>query len=146
SWGDGRAPDGTVGFIQPLIEPLFDGVSELELLAALAGEVDKDPWTLVHDHWRDRTGNPPDFEVKFRDWIRLGVIPGSRAQEVSVTPRWDELGRSLRAWRASRTEGLQISFAPDYSVYDGRYAHNDWLQELPDPVTKVVWDNGAYVG
>ena len=52
---------------------------------------------------------------------------------------------SLPAPKAAAGEALEFIFRPDPSVYDGRYANNGWLQELPKPVTKLTWDNAAMV-
>src|SRR5262249_44163025 len=40
-------------------------------------------------------------------------------------------------------ESMEVVLTPDYSMWDGRYANNAWLQELPDPVSKLTWDNAA---
>ena len=47
--------------------------------------------------------------------------------------------------RSCATDSFEIAFAPDYHVYDGRFANNAWLQELPDPITKLTWDNAALI-
>ena len=41
--------------------------------------------------------------------------------------------------------GLELNVVPDYKVFDGRFANNVWLQEMPDPVTKLTWDNAALI-
>ncbi len=138
AWGDGRSPDGTVGFIQPLISPLFDGLSEVELLAVLAGATGQDAFELLREHWRPQAG-----EAQFREWLRLGVLPDSATAAPEVSPRWSDVAAALRRWNPRQTRSIEVSFAPDYAVYDGRYGHNAWLQELPDPVSKIVWDNAA---
>ena len=52
AWGDARAHDGTVSFVQPLIQPLFNGVTEAQVLAAFLGEGDKSPYAQLRDYWR----------------------------------------------------------------------------------------------
>src|SRR5262249_6981449 len=54
-------------------------------------------------------------------------------------------GASLSPSPSSPTSGVEIVFRPDPTVYDGRFANNGWLQELPKPITKLVWDNAALV-
>jgi len=49
-------------------------------------------------------------------------------------------------WAAPQYNRLAAVFAPGASVYDGRFANNGWLQETPDPLTKLVWDNAALIG
>jgi MoCo/4Fe-4S cofactor protein with predicted Tat translocation signal len=41
--------------------------------------------------------------------------------------------------------GLEIIFRPDPTVWDGRFANNGWLQELPKPLTKITWDTSAWI-
>ncbi|MGA9526467.1 MAG: 4Fe-4S dicluster domain-containing protein, partial [Myxococcaceae bacterium] len=140
AWGDGRSPDGSVGFTQPLILPLFEGLTEAEILALLAGAPGKDGWELLRTHGRLRAE-----DAQFREWLRLGLVPDSAFDAQEVPPRWDEIGAALQRWRPREGPSLEVSFAADYSVHDGRYGDNAWLQELPDPVTKIVWDNAAYL-
>jgi Fe-S-cluster-containing dehydrogenase component len=44
-----------------------------------------------------------------------------------------------------RRGGMEIAFRPDPYIYDGRFANNAWLQELPRPMSKITWDNAAYI-
>src|SRR5205085_5669800 len=57
----------------------------------------------------------------------------------------DLLLGGLHSEQATNGGGLEINFAPDRRVYDGRFSNNAWLQELPDPLTKLTWDNAALV-
>ena len=55
-----------------------------------------------------------------------------------------QLGRAIGvAWRGA--PALEIVFLPSPSLHDGRFANDGWLQELPDPLTKLTWDNPALV-
>ncbi|WP_244227720.1 4Fe-4S dicluster domain-containing protein, partial [Corallococcus aberystwythensis] len=167
SWRDGRAPDGTASVLQPLIAPLFPGaVPEVELLAVFAGLESQSPYELLQSLWRERSGAPPDFEARWETWLSDGVIPGTRApparavldEAAVVQDALDVAGLNplrivqdapdLRAEaRASHLteapQGLELSLVLDSRLYDGRFAGNAWLQELPDPVTKLTWDNAA---
>ncbi len=139
SWGDARAADGTASILQPLILPLFGGVTASQLFALLLPEPKASPYEQVRAHWRAQAGGP-DFERRWESWLARGVVQEPPAE--SVTPAVDEaaVARALAEDSAGGPD-LELAFAPDYKVYDGRFANNGWLQELPDPVTKLTWDN-----
>jgi molybdopterin-containing oxidoreductase family iron-sulfur binding subunit len=139
SWGDGRAWDGTVSVVQPLIEPLYGGVTPIELVATLLGDEATGPHELVRATLRELAGDA-DFETTWWQTLHEGVLADSAATTVAV----EAVTGSLAMPQA--LTGLEVVFAPDASVWDGRYANNGWLQELPDPLTKICWDNAALVG
>ncbi|RKG64031.1 4Fe-4S dicluster domain-containing protein, partial [Corallococcus sp. CA054B] len=167
SWRDGRAPDGTASVLQPLIAPLFPGaVSEVELLSVFAGLESRSPYELLKSLWRERVGSPPDFEARWETWLADGVISGTQAPPARAVLNEAEVMRDAREVaglgpprvigdapdlraeaRASylweTPKGLELSLVLDSRLYDGRFAGNAWLQELPDPVTKLTWDNAA---
>jgi Fe-S-cluster-containing dehydrogenase component len=139
-WGDARAGDGTVTFLQPLVQPLFNGITEAQVLSAFLGEGDKSTNTLLREYWRNaRT----DADASWEKWISDGFIAGSAAAAESPNVRIDAIASSAQAVRVDAPAGLELNVVPDYRVYDGRFANNVWLQELPDPVTKLTWDNAA---
>ena len=82
------------------------------------------------------------FEKQWRKWLHDGFMEGSQAapRPVTLTAGWSA---SLPA--AAAATGVEILFKRDGSLYDGRFANNGWLQELPKPVTKLTWDNAALV-
>jgi MoCo/4Fe-4S cofactor protein with predicted Tat translocation signal len=142
SWGDARDFGGTLCLVQPLIEPLHGGRSDLELLEMLLG-VDS---VAGHDIVR-RTFGGDD-----RAWhaaLRAGVVDGSAAplsQPVLGSAAWAERVRAALGPPSAPPAGsYEVVFAPDASLLDGRFANNGWLQELADPLTKLTWDNAATV-
>lgn len=152
SWGDVRALDGTASIVQPLIRPLYDGRSADDLLMMLNGAADRSVHAELQNLWMARSG-PAEFDEFWQATLRQGVIAGTEAQAVEVRPDWQALSAQLA--EADRmppgsTPGqggrsLEVIFTRDASVYDGRFANNPWLQELPDPLTKLTWDNAAIV-
>src|SRR5437763_4535455 len=139
-WGDARADDGTVTFLQPLVQPLFNGVTEAQLLSAFLGEADKTTYTQLREYWaRART----DADASWEKWISDGLIRGTAAPAESPRAQVDAIASAAGALRTDGAAGLEVNVVPDYRVYDGRFANNVWLQELPDPVTKLTWDNAA---
>ncbi len=143
SWSDARAYDGTVSLVQPLILPLYDGKSAHELLAALLGG---DPKQTAHDvvqaYWKAKAANlSANFDAAWKMALNDGLIAGSAAQAVEVklaSPL------SLPASTAAAS-GLEVIFQPDAATWDGRYANNGWLQELPRPLSLLTWDNVASI-
>ncbi len=142
SWGDARARDGTASIVQPLIAPLYDTVSEVDLLASFLDEGARGAHALVQDTWRQRVA-PGSFEGAWRSWLSQGVVPGTATVEESPRLRWDAVASALRSVPPP-AQGLEVSFVPE-KLHDGRFADNAWLQELPHPIAKITWDNAAYV-
>ncbi|GAO02024.1 Fe-S-cluster-containing hydrogenase [Anaeromyxobacter sp. PSR-1] len=141
AWGDLRAADGTASIQQPLIAPLHESMSELELLAAFLDEGDHGSWRIVREGWRRRAG-AAGFDGRWDGWLAAGVVAGSAVPPEAVQA---DLGRVAEAVRAvpAPGAGLELGFAADYKVLDGRFLENAWLQEYPHPVTKLTWDNAA---
>src|SRR4029453_2423893 len=79
-----------------------------------------------------------------------GVIEGTQSPARSVPVNNQAVQEAIRQQRngAASTAGaaLQAVFRPDQSVWDGRFANNGWLQELPRPFTKLTWDNAVLIG
>jgi len=139
TWGDARAYDGTVTIMQPLILPLYFGRSALELLGAFGDAPGVAPYQTVKGYWNRRhTG--ADFEDWWRKAVHDGVVPGT-----ALPPRQLALKGSPAPPKLTPTRELEIVFRPDPYIFDGRYANNGWLQELPKPLTKITWDNVALV-
>ena len=135
AWGDARAFEGTSSIVQPIMAPLFDGRSEMEVFSNLLGE-SRGGYDIVRTHWQANGLGGSDFEKAWRTAVHRGTIPNSAAAALAMTT----LSPSLPPVTAS-SAGLEAAFVPDSAVYDGRFANNGWLQELPRPLTKVVWDN-----
>lgn len=144
SWSDAQAYDGTVSLIQPLIAPLYGGRSAHELMALLMGQTGPSDRDLVQAYWRSRHGGP-DFDMFWKKALRDGVVPDTAAAPKTVAARGD-LAKSLLPPREASVSTLEIRFRPDPCVWDGRYANNGWLQELPKPLTKLTWENAVLLG
>lgn len=142
SWGDALTSDGTLVPLQPLIAPLFGGLTELEVLARLAGASATDPYSIVRETFAGLVSNG-DPEAAWRKFLHDGFLANSAAKPVEVKVNAGSVAQAVSALKlaAPSKEQLEVVFARDYSVDDGRYNNNGWLQEMPDPITKVVWDN-----
>lgn len=146
SWGDARTFDGTVVPVQPMILPLFDGLTELEVVAHLAGESTTDPYTISFETIGGISKGDP--AATFRKFLHDGVLDDSSYQTVSVTYRESgaaALFAEAPAFPTVSEDSLEVRFTTDHKVDDGRYANNGWLQECADPITKISWDNAILV-
>src|SRR5512142_2669591 len=152
-WGDLRAFDGSLALSQPCIAPLYDGRSPHEVLAAFAGDTASSNRDLVRAHWR-RT-HSGDLDAFLEDALRRGVVRDSAPAPVTPRLRQDataeEAGTASGAMaRASGTptagdpaRDIELVFAPDARIGDGRHANSAWLQELPKPLSQLTWENAA---
>jgi molybdopterin-containing oxidoreductase family iron-sulfur binding subunit len=136
-WSDARAFDGTASIVQPTIAPLYGGRSVHEILNVLLREPGN-PYDIVRAHWRARFGMAAD-EERWRTALRDGVVVGSQAPAVSVSPRRLDLPAVATA------NAMTVGFVADQSARDGEFTGNAWLQELPRSMSKIVWDNAAYL-
>jgi len=144
SWGDSRAYDGTIGIQQPLIAPLHGGLSTLEFLAILLDEPEKEGLEIVKRTLSRRVSD----ERLWRKAVHDGVLLGS-----GLTPVQPPLKPLPVLALTDRERGgmgvgngqLELTLAPCPKIFDGRFANNGWLQELPDPVLKLTWGNAALI-
>jgi molybdopterin-containing oxidoreductase family iron-sulfur binding subunit len=140
SWGDARAFDGTVTLVQPLIEPLYEDRSEYQLLATILGNPGLTGYDVVREYWQGQN-LADDFEQFWLASLRDGFLADTALEARSVALN---LGQ-LEAASEPAGESLEIVFRPDPTLWDGRFANNGWLQELPKPLTKLTWDNVALI-
>jgi molybdopterin-containing oxidoreductase family iron-sulfur binding subunit len=136
SWSDARAYDGVATILQPQALPLYDGIDIHMMLALFAGSIPASPLEIVQTTWKPRMTK--DFAGTWREALANGVISNTASPKVDARLRGD-------ATRLTPPEPpnhpLTILFRPDPYIWDGRYADNPWLQELPRPLTKLTWDN-----
>jgi MoCo/4Fe-4S cofactor protein with predicted Tat translocation signal len=140
SWGDARAVGGMLSVVQPLILPLFGGRTAVELLGLMVGDKERPGYDIVRDTWRPILGEA-DFDKKWNRVLHDGLFAGSELTEVAV-----KAGAVAELPSAAGSPSdLEIVFLPSAALHDGRFANDGWLQELPDPLTKLTWDNPALV-
>jgi Fe-S-cluster-containing dehydrogenase component/anaerobic selenocysteine-containing dehydrogenase len=144
SWCDAEPVEGTASIVQPCIRPLFQTRSWMETLAVWAGKPDT-ALALIRDEWQKtlfpKARTSDTFEQFWEKTLRDGFIqyePATRAKAAPVAVSEAEPPRT-----ASAQDGLELVLYAKTALLDGRHAYNPWLQEVPDPVTKVAWDNYA---
>jgi len=143
AWGDVRTWDGTIALAQPLIAPLYGGLSAIELLSLLIGE-EKGGEELVRQTHREL-----GVQADWKQCVHDGVVPGTQFAAAAAEPAGFQAPPLTQSQQAGslRTNGdLEVVFMQSSFTYDGRFANNAWLWETPDFMTKVTWDNYALVG
>ncbi len=148
AWGDGQAMDGTIAIQQPLIQPLFQGRSDIEILAMLADEPSVHGHDLVQATHRDAGMPAVVFNRAWRRALNRGVYRDAPSGGTVSSIQGSDVAQRIGQRQAGTPIGqnnLEVNFLVDNKMFDGRHANNAWLQELPDPITKITWDNAAYV-
>jgi molybdopterin-containing oxidoreductase family iron-sulfur binding subunit len=141
AWGDARAYDGTVTFIQPLIAPLYNGKSATEFLALLSGQSDATGYDLVRAYWQ-KQHPASDFESFWRKSLHDGWIADTALAPKQVTVEEGKFPNSPDY----DPNAIELNIRRDPTIYDGQFSNNGWLQELPKPMTKLTWDNAILIG
>ena len=141
SWSDARAQDGSVSIIQPLIEPLYQGKTAHEVVAAFSDQPGANSYDLLQGYWKSQPGGG-DFDGFWRRSLHDGFIASSALPVKNVSAKAATLPSGVSAASAS---SLELIFRPDPTIYDGRFNNNGWLQELPKPLTKLTWDNAVLI-
>ncbi|MBC8167450.1 MAG: TAT-variant-translocated molybdopterin oxidoreductase [Bryobacteraceae bacterium] len=139
SWGDALSPDGTATIQQPTVEPLYNGKTAAEVVAALTGFKDLSAYDIVKNYWMGQLKD----EKGWRKALHDGFVATASVNSASTVPAPD-----FASWAkpsADAASEFEVVFVPSWSTYDGRFNNNAWLQEVPDPITKISWDNAALV-
>ncbi|MEE9385574.1 MAG: 4Fe-4S dicluster domain-containing protein [Nannocystaceae bacterium] len=159
AWGDLESSDGSTTICQPLIAPLHEGKVEagrvatpslLEVLYRInhPGKPGSGH-DIVKAYWGSEvTQGSKGGEVatrRWRRWLHDGVVSGiPRTFQVPKASMWEKAAAAYKSLRSE--EGTEINFHIDPKVMAGRFSNNAWMQECPHPLTKLVWDNAAYIG
>lgn len=147
SWGDVLGCDGTYAVCQPQIRPLLNGKSALEVIALLVQAANADAESYVRSSAGMQLGSPLS-DQQWRKLLHDGFLEGSAAKSVSVNV--DQFNGEVPTVALGSIDkfengSLEVVILPSEATYDGRFANNGWLQELPQSVSKLVWDNAALV-
>ena len=136
AWGDHLAFDGTVSIQQPLIKPLYESRSALQVMEALNNRSQDDLETISKFHQMDLNSET------WRSVLANGVMMSVSTQEAPPALK----PNLMAAIPDASTKGIELRFAPDQAIHDGSYSNNPWLQELPRPLTNLTWDNAVEMG
>ena len=143
AWGDARTWDGTITVAQPLLAPMYGGISSIEMLSLLLGDAKVGDVLVQEAHAK------LGVTASWRQSVHDGYVPNTKLPAAG-TPAGafapPQLTPSQQGGTKRANGDLEVVFAYSPFSYDGRYANNAWLQETPDFLTKVTWDNYALVG
>ncbi len=142
AWNDGRGWDGSYGIGQPLIYPLFNGLSEIELISLVLGKPIENGMELIRETARDKFGI--ESEKAWNQLLHDGVLTDSKFETIAVEAK-QKPSKPLPKAEVLQGDRFEVCYTTDASTHDGRFANNGWLQELPGPLTKLTWDNAALI-
>jgi MoCo/4Fe-4S cofactor protein with predicted Tat translocation signal len=140
TWGDALGHDGTATIAQPLIAPLYAGKSAIEVVAALADGTSRTGLEIVRAYWQKQKPGA-GWDEFWKKTLRNGFVEGSASKPKAVTLK--PLANPVIP--SALGNELEVIFRPDPAIWDGRFANNGWLQELPKPFSRTTWENAAYV-
>jgi len=141
TWGDARTIDGTISVAQPLIMPMHGGLSSAELLSLLLG--DELGGEALVSGTLGKAGH-----TNWKQYVHDGYVANTAATPAAATLQAlqvFQLTPGQLAGSKRKNGELEVVFHFSSFTYDGRFANNAWLQETPDFLTKVTWDNYALV-
>ncbi len=148
SWNDFDPREGLLALQQPAVGPLHDTRQAeevlLTLLRALGGDAPADYHAYLQARWRREVypaGSPVSFEGFWNACLHDGVLAHEAAPAAARALDGEAVSAFARSAAASAPSGHELLLYADAKTWDGRYANNGWLQELPDPVTKNTWGN-----
>ncbi|REL33141.1 4Fe-4S dicluster domain-containing protein [Rhodohalobacter sp. SW132] len=141
AWGDGFSYTGERSIIQPQILPLFNGVSEIEFLHTIINGESGSGYDLVQETWQEYSNG--NFTHYWEQVLHDGIEEGTGFESASVALQGNFVSEFEADLEISSQNDIEITLKADPTIFDGRYANNSWLQELPDPMTKITWDNVA---
>ncbi len=138
SWSDARAYDGSITILQPMIDPLYGGLTAHDILQTLLDNTGLSSHEIVQAN--SKTYITGDADAGWRKALHDGWVAGTAFTPKSAKPNGSQYHIITEA---PKSNGYELAFRADPGVYDGRYANNGWLQEMPRQITHMSWDNAA---
>lgn len=143
SWGDAEAYKGHYSLMQPTIRPLFNTRQAAESIMKWAGAAQADYYTYVQDYWRANIypmqSGISSFEAFWNQSLRDGVFAASFV--IGGASAFNGDVAAAAAALPKPGSGVEVVLYEKAGLSNGADANNPWLQELPDPITKICWDN-----
>src|SRR6266496_244858 len=150
-WDEVEPVRGTLSVNQPTIAPLFQTRAFQESLLRWSGD-GRTFYDLLRQSWRERLfpqqKQYTNFDEFWDQTLQKGVFTPESARTETPAFKPDGLNEAtarLISVSGETVDGVALALYQKVSIRDGHYANNPWLQELPDPITKITWDNYASV-
>jgi len=140
-WNDTQAANGTLALIQPQIRPLFNGMSNIEFLGLLNSKNIVSGYDLVQNTWKNLlTGN---FKKAWEKTLHDGAQLTNSNSTENINVNNPNIAAAITKLPKNKVKSIELVLKPSAATFDGRFANNGWMQELPNPITKLTWDNAA---
>ncbi len=144
SWGDAEAVSGMLSLTQPVIRPIYNTRDVNQILLNLLGE-DISSYDYLHQHWQKNiipqsTDSNP-FISAWKVTLSAGLLSVTMDKKPKSILNTNLSSAASKVSSDKNTDGLELIAYQSVPVGDGKMANNPWLQELPDPVSRVCWDN-----
>jgi len=140
-WNDTQSLDGTIGITQPQILPLFNGISNVELLGIITKSELEKGHDLIQNTWENILSG--DFETAWNKTLHDGIYSKKMNSPQNITIDNNRIQNNLDTNSVSQDNKIELVLKPSASTFDGSFANNGWMQEMPNPVSKLTWDNAA---
>ncbi len=142
SWGDAQLKKGHYSLVQPTIRELFDTRQFQQSLLNWMGS-DQSYYDYIKAYWTDTILGTESWNKALHDGVYSVEMnmAGTREETVSETAPDAVLSDAVRNLASTSSEGMELTLYSKVGMGDGQQASNPWLQEFPDPITRVTWDN-----
>jgi molybdopterin-containing oxidoreductase family iron-sulfur binding subunit len=147
SWGDAEPVNGVVSLVQPSINPLGNTRSVMESLAAWMGKP-RSAYDLLREHWENKVfprNTRKESFVEFWDRTLHDGFATVKPRPIKIEDSKKDAVRSAPGVNPLPEETYSLVLYSKVGTPDSSHAYNAWLHELPDPISKVTWDNYACV-
>ena len=134
-WGDYEFKKGHFALAQPTIRPLFDTLQFQDALLKWTGS-DATYYDAIQDHWSTNFLAEGQWNTVLHD----GYV-SQATEDVLTYNETSDLANAANTLATAKAKGLELSLYTKTGIGDGQQANNPWLQEFPDPITRVTWDN-----
>jgi molybdopterin-containing oxidoreductase family iron-sulfur binding subunit len=143
SWNDAEPKKGMYSLSQPAITKIFKTRQAQESLLVWSGQSDADYFEIVKQNWNNwfyaKAGSGMDFQSFWDKCLYDGVLEFP-SESAALTFKGD-VNAAASTFTSAQTGGFELVIYESYGVGNGSQANNPLLQELPDPITKAVWDH-----
>lgn len=127
--------------VQPLLAPLFDTLSDIEVLSSLLGKNSNS-----HDIVVEFFEQEPELNDSFENFLKHGVAKRKSANLNNLPDGNDALSKIAKISDLKLSQdSLEVLLVPDFHSWDGKFANNGWMMECPHPITKLTWDNALLI-